>query len=292
MNILPTDALIIVDPQQDFVPGGKLAVAGGDEIMPGIVDLAKRFHEAGAVIVMTQDWHPAGHSSFASSHPGKQPFDTITMPYGEQVLWPDHCVQEDEGGDFVDAVLKAEDWASIVIRKGMNPEIDSYSAFYENDKKTSTGLSGYLLSRKVKRVFVVGLAYDYCVGYTALDAAPIFESVVIKSLSRAIAMPLPLAWSDGHPLTTVDTIEDAFEKEGVKVIDMIDDYIEQKPKPLPMSASEAFDMCIALCERMEAGADDLAQSDEEASGIKGAAFNLRVGFLAMKKAEEDAQNSH
>jgi nicotinamidase/pyrazinamidase len=190
MNILPTDALIVVDPQNDFCPGGKLAVEGGDEIMQGISELSSAFWVAGSPIVLTQDYHNPGHKSFASSHPGAEPFSMIEMPYGPQVLWPDHCIGGSYGADFHDRILEETFvLANLVIRKGMNPEIDSYSAFYENDKTTKTGLSGFLRDRGVKRVIVVGLAYDYCVGYTALDAVREgFETFVIKSLTRAIAL--------------------------------------------------------------------------------------------------------
>ena len=225
MNILPTDALIIVDPQNDFVPGGALAVTGGDEIMAGIVTLARNFHAAGAVIVMTQDWHPADHTSFASNHisgamVGPEPFSTIEMPYGSQVLWPDHCIQRSEGGDFVDAIVEAEDYANLIIRKGMNPKIDSYSAFFENDKETSTGLAGYLRNRGITRVILVGLAYDFCVGYSAIDAKKEgFDAMVVKSLTRAIAMPIPVSLTDGHECTTVDLIESEFDVVGVTVVE-------------------------------------------------------------------------
>lgn len=223
MKIEKTDALIIVDPQNDFVPGGALAVAGGDEIMPGIVALARDFYKAGAVITITQDWHPENHKSFASNHEGAAPFSTTTMRYGEQVLWPDHCIQRSEGGDFVDAIAEAEDYANIIIRKGMNPEVDSYSAFYENDKTTQTGLTGFLRDRGIKRVFLVGLAYDFCVGYSAIDAAQEgFEAIVIKSLTRSIGMPIELSLTDGHSCTTIDLIESEFAQNDVAVTERLD----------------------------------------------------------------------
>lgn len=215
IELLPTDALIVVDPQIDFCPGGALAVEGGDEIMTGIDALAERFADAGATIVVTQDWHPRSHKSFARTH-YLEPFMNIQMPYGEQTLWPDHCVQGTPGADFHPDMSDVVESAALIIRKGMNPEIDSYSAFYENDKVTSTGLGGYLRSRGIKRCFFVGLAYDFCVGYSAIDASERegFKSVVVKDLTRAIAMPVP---SDG-PITTVDLIEDDFQRAHVHVI--------------------------------------------------------------------------
>ena len=159
------EALIVIDVQNDFCPGGALAVAGGDEIVAPINALLPEFQ----VRVLTQDWHPAGHSSFASSHPGHEPFSVIEMPYGAQVLWPDHCIQGSEGAAF-HKNLKT-DAADLVIRKGFRPGIDSYSAFFENDHETPTGLEGYLRARGVDTVTLVGLATDYCVNYSAVDAA-------------------------------------------------------------------------------------------------------------------------
>ncbi len=206
MTPLPTDALIIIDPQNDFCPGGALAVAEGDAIMPGIATLASRF----AHVVVTQDWHPAGHSSFASSHPGAAPFATTTMPYGEQVLWPDHCIQGSHGAAFHPAISAALDRAQMILRKGHNPAIDSYSAFRENDRTTPTGLAGFLRDLGAARCVFVGLAYDFCVGWSALDAvANGFKAVVVKELARPIAMPL------GGGRTTVDDIEDRFRVAGV-----------------------------------------------------------------------------
>jgi nicotinamidase/pyrazinamidase len=211
MNILPTDALIVVDPQNDFCPGGALAVEGGFDIMGGINDLSQRFRDAGSVIVITQDHHPENHKSFAANHEGAEPFSMIEMPYGPQVLWPVHCVQGTWGNKFYSPIeINAARQADLIIRKGMNPEIDSYSAFYENDKTTKTGLSGFLRDRGVKRVFVVGLAYDFCVGYSALDAAKEgFEAIVIKSLTRAIKMPMNRAvmGNDGPEIVPSDTVE-------------------------------------------------------------------------------------
>lgn len=176
-----TDALLVVDVQEDFLPGGALAVARGDEIVPLVNRVAAQF----AVVVLTQDWHPAGHASFASSHPGKRPFQTMRLPYGEQVLWPDHCVQGSAGAAFAAGLDIPH--AQLVIRKGHHREVDSYSAFLEADRKTKTGLDGYLTSRGVKRVFCVGLATDFCVAWTALDARRLrFQAAVIEDACRAI----------------------------------------------------------------------------------------------------------
>jgi len=211
-EIGPRDALVIVDPQNDFCPGGALAVAGGDEIMAPIVALARRFRAAGGLVVVTQDWHPPEHKSFASNHDGGRPFATVQMPYGEQVLWPDHCVQASPGADFHPDLKGAVELAHLVVRKGYNPEVDSYSAFFENDKATATGLGGWLRDKGVRRCFFVGLAYDFCVGYSALDAVRRLglEAVVLKDLTRAIAMPA----GEG---TTVDAIERSFADAGVAV---------------------------------------------------------------------------
>lgn len=186
-----TDALLVVDVQEDFLPGGALAVARGDEIVPLVNRVATQF----AVVVLTQDWHPAGHASFASSHPGKRPFQTMRLPYGEQVLWPDHCVQGSAGAAFAAGLDIPH--AQLVIRKGHHRKVDSYSAFLEADRKTKTGLDGYLTSRGVKRVFCVGLATDFCVAWTALDARRLrFQAAVIEDACRAIdtAGSLVAAW--------------------------------------------------------------------------------------------------
>ncbi len=182
-EIKPTDVLVLIDIQKDFLPGGSLAVPNGDEIMPEVVKLAREFDN----IVLTQDWHPAGHSSFASSYEGKAPFDTTEMPYGTQVLWPDHCVMGSEGANF-DLPNWIRHKAQMVIRKGFRPDIDSYSAFMENDKKTPTGLDGYMKSRGLERAVFAGLATDFCVGFSAIDAANLgFESVVFMDACRGIA---------------------------------------------------------------------------------------------------------
>lgn len=194
-------ALLVIDVQNDFCPGGALAVAGGDEIVDGINALMTDFD----AVILTQDWHPAGHSSFASSHQA-EPFSLTDMPYGPQVLWPDHCVQGTNGAAFHDG-LRTD--ADLIIRKGYNPDIDSYSAFFENDKTTPTGLDGYLKTRGVTAVTLVGLATDYCVAYSALDAAKLgFDVTVRLDLCRAIDM-------DGSLAAALDQMRAA----GVSLID-------------------------------------------------------------------------
>ena len=176
-----SDALIVVDVQNDFCPGGALAVDRGDAIVPAINDLSARF----AHVLLTQDWHPRDHKSFASSHRGAAPFDTAGMPYGPQTLWPDHCVQGTRGAEFHNR-LNVER-AELVIRKGFRSEIDSYSAFFENDRKTPTGLTGYLRERGLTRLFFVGIATDVCVTYSALDSqAQGFDTVVVEDACAAI----------------------------------------------------------------------------------------------------------
>jgi nicotinamidase/pyrazinamidase len=164
MTIGENDVLLVIDVQNDFCPGGALAVPHGDEVVPIVNRLASRF----ANVVLTQDWHPPGHESFASSHPGHKPFDMTMAAYGPQVLWPDHCVQGTPGADFHPSLNTPH--AGLVVRKGFRHSIDSYSAFYENDHKTPTGLVGYLRERSLTNVFVAGLAFDFCVRYTAEDA--------------------------------------------------------------------------------------------------------------------------
>jgi len=181
MKLNDSDALLIIDVQNDFCPEGRLAVNGGDSIVPAINQLVMQFKH----VVLTQDWHPAGHSSFASSHTGKEPFSTTTMPYGQQTLWPDHCIQGSTGAEFHQDLLV--DRASLVIRKGMNPSIDSYSAFYENDQTTRTGLAGYLRDLRINRVFCCGLAFDYCVRFSAIDARKeSLTTLVIDDVCRSI----------------------------------------------------------------------------------------------------------
>jgi nicotinamidase/pyrazinamidase len=175
------DVLLVVDIQNDFCPGGALAVPRGDEVVPVINRLARAFDH----VVLTQDWHPAGHSSFASVHPGKQPYDVVEMFYGPQILWPDHCVQATWGAELRKDLKIAH--AQLVLRKGYHREIDSYSAFYENDRKTHTGLAGYLRERGLTRVFVAGLAFDFCVRYSCEDAKHEgFDVVVIEDACRGI----------------------------------------------------------------------------------------------------------
>jgi nicotinamidase/pyrazinamidase len=167
------NALIVIDVQYDFCPGGALAVAGGDEIVPRVNHLMSAHDH----VVLTQDWHPSGHSSFASSHPGKAPFTTINMPYGQQTLWPDHCIQGSKGAEFHAQLNLTK--AELVIRKGFRQPIDSYSAFYENDHTTPTGLGGYLSERGLTSVKLCGLATDYCVAYSALDAVKLGLMVTV-----------------------------------------------------------------------------------------------------------------
>src|SRR5258707_4522999 len=189
------DLLLIIDVQNDFCPGGALAVADGDAVVPIINRLAERFVH----IALTQDWHPCGHSSFATSHPGSAPFETISMPYGRQTLWPDHCVQGTPRADFHPQLVTER--AALVIRKGFHPEIDSYSAFHENDRRTPTGLAGYLRERGLRRIFLAGLATDFCVHYSAVDARRLgFEAVVVEAGCRAI----DLAGSPDAPWTAMD----------------------------------------------------------------------------------------
>jgi nicotinamidase/pyrazinamidase len=175
------DALVVVDVQNDFCPGGRLAVADGDAVVPVVNRLAQRFRH----VLLTQDWHPAGHSSFASSHPGRAPFETAAMPYGAQILWPDHCVQGTEGAAFHPGLDIPH--AELVLRKGLRAAIDSYSAFTENDRATPTGLASYLRERSITRIFLAGLAFDFCVLYSAEDGvAAGFTVLVIEDACRAI----------------------------------------------------------------------------------------------------------
>lgn len=181
-------ALIVIDVQNDFCPGGALAVAEGDMIVDSINALMR---DADAVI-LTQDWHPAGHSSFATSHHGKAPFDLVEMPYGPQVLWPDHCVQGTQGAAFHSGLHV--DKADLIIRKGFRPSVDSYSAFFENDHVTPTGLEGYLRSRGIEKITLAGLATDFCVNFSAVDAAKLgFDVTVRQDLCRSIDMDGSLA---------------------------------------------------------------------------------------------------
>jgi nicotinamidase/pyrazinamidase len=183
-----SDALLVIDVQNDFCPGGALAVPDGAAVVPVINRLADAF----AHVLLTQDWHTPGHSSFASSHPGQQPFASIVLPYGAQTLWPDHCVQGTPGADFHPGL--ARDRAELVLRKGFRRAVDSYSAFYENDHRTATGLAGYLRERGIGRVFLAGLATDFCVQYSALDAVRAgLRAIVIEDACRAIDLAGSLA---------------------------------------------------------------------------------------------------
>jgi len=182
------DILIIVDVQNDFCPGGALAVPQGDEVVPAVNRLAAEF----AHVVLTQDWHPRGHASFARSHRGRQPFDTIEVSYGEQILWPDHCVQGTRGADFHTDLDVSH--AELVLRKGFRTAIDSYSAFFENDRRTPTGLVAYLKERRFERVTLCGLATDFCVFYSALDGRQAgFEVTVVTDACRGIDVDGSLA---------------------------------------------------------------------------------------------------
>lgn len=196
LTISERDVLLVIDVQNDFCPGGALAVPQGDEVVPVINELIGRFQH----VVLTQDWHPPGHTSFASEHPGAALFSQIAMPYGPQTLWPDHCVQGTPGAAFHRGLRRAK--AELVLRKGFRHEIDSYSAFFENDRRTPTGLTGYLRERGFTRVFCCGLAFDYCVRYSAEDAtAQRFETFVIEDACRAIDL-------DGSAAATRDSFAD------------------------------------------------------------------------------------
>lgn len=193
ITIDPEDVLVIVDVQYDFLPGGSLAVADGDAIVPLISTLAAKFRN----VVLTQDWHPADHISFASQHPGKAPFETVELDYGTQVLWPDHCVWNSHGAEISGDLDIPH--AQLILRKGYNRAIDSYSGFQEADRETLTGLAGYLNERDVGRLFIVGLATDFCVAWTAIDgAAGGFDVIVIEDATRAIDSDgsLAKAWAD------------------------------------------------------------------------------------------------
>lgn len=187
---MAAEALVVIDLQNDFCPGGALAVAGGDKIVPLVNDLVQKFDH----VILTQDWHPAGHSSFASSHPGMNPFETFQMPYGRQTLWPDHCIQGTWGAEFHPGM----EWtkAELIVRKGFRPELDSYSAILENDWRTPTGLAGYLRERGIEAVTFVGLATDFCVAYSAVDAVRAgFRTTVLLDGCRGIDLGGSLASS-------------------------------------------------------------------------------------------------
>jgi nicotinamidase/pyrazinamidase len=183
MNLHPADALLVIDVQNDFMPGGNLAVAEGDQVVPIINALAPKF----AHVILTQDWHPAQHISFATTH-NRKPYETIQAPYGAQTLWPDHVLQHTEGAAFHRALHIPP--AELILRKGFRRHIDSYSAFLENDHTTPTGLAGYLRERNLTRLFLVGLAYDFCVRYSAIDGKTLgFETIVIEDACRAVNLP-------------------------------------------------------------------------------------------------------
>lgn len=197
MRLQPDDVLLVVDVQRDFLPGGLLAVPAGNEIIEPINRLGARFAAAGGHVLLTQDWHPEGHASFAESHPGKQPFQTVELAYGAQVLWPVHCVQGTPGAKFAPGLELP--MAELVVRKGFRPGVDSYSAFQEADRRTTTGLAGYLRERGLRRLFLVGLATDFCVAWSALDARTAgFEAQVIEDCCRGIDNQgsLAKAWRD------------------------------------------------------------------------------------------------
>ena len=197
-----SEALLVIDVQNDFCPNGALAVAGGDTIVQPINAEMDKFN----TVVLTQDWHPTDHKSFASSYENKKPFDIVAMPYGDQVLWPDHCIQGSIGSRFHPDLHHTR--ADIIIRKGSNPAVDSYSAFYENDKVTSTGLHGYLKNREVTKLTLVGLATDYCVAFSALDAEKLGYAVTVRlDMARGID-------SDG----SLNAALDKMSKAGVNLV--------------------------------------------------------------------------
>ena len=203
MRVGSSDVFLVVDIQNDFCPGGALSVADGD----AVIELIHRIAESFEHIILTQDWHPRGHHSFASACAGKKPFEQVRLSYGEQTLWPDHCVQGTRGAEFHSDLSLTQ--AELILRKGFRPEIDSYSAFFENDRTTPTGLAGYLRERGLTRVFIAGLAYDYCVGYSALDARRLgLPVVVIRDACRAIDL-------NG----SVAAIEKQFAESGVTLIE-------------------------------------------------------------------------
>jgi nicotinamidase/pyrazinamidase len=184
MTLTDRDALLVIDAQNDFCPGGALAVTGGDAIMPLIHTLAARFPH----VLLTQDWHPPAHISFATTHPGARPYTAIDAPYGPQTLWPDHCLQHSTGAAFHPALDIPH--AELVLRKGFRTHIDSYSAFLENDHATPTGLAGYLRERGLTRLFLCGLAYDFCVRFSAIDGRRLgFETIVLDDATRAVNLP-------------------------------------------------------------------------------------------------------
>jgi nicotinamidase/pyrazinamidase len=206
MVIHTTDALLVIDLQNDFCPGGALAIPGADEIVPIVNSLAAKF----AHVLLTQDWHPPAHISFASTHPGAQLYSAVAAPYGNQTLWPDHCVQGTFGADFPASLTVPQ--VELILRKGFRTGIDSYSAFLENDHLTPTGLGGYLRERGLKRLFLCGLAYDFCVRHSAIDGTSLdFECLVIEDATRAVDLP-----------GSVLAAEQAFAEAGVRRIQSAD----------------------------------------------------------------------
>jgi nicotinamidase/pyrazinamidase len=202
MEITAHDVLLVIDVQNDFCPGGALAVSEGDAVIAPILRAASSFDH----ILLTQDWHSPHHASFASAHPGKQPYDQIELSYGPQTLWPDHCVQGSKGAELYPDLRLPQ--AELILRKGFRPQIDSYSAFFENDRTTATGLAGYLRERGLNRIFLAGLAYDFCVGYSALDARREgFQAFVLRDACRAINL-------NG----SVEKIEAEFDRAGVALL--------------------------------------------------------------------------
>lgn len=205
MKIDAHDVLLVIDVQNDFCPGGALAVPRGDEVIAPIHRVAPLFEH----IVLIQDWHPANHSSFAAVHPGKEPFESIELAYGAQTLWPAHCVQGSKGAEFHRALQLPQ--AELILRKGFRAHVDSYSAFFENDRATPTGLASYLQERELRHVFLAGLAYDYCVGYSALDARRLgLAAFVLRDACRAIGLG-----------GSVAAIESQFAEAGVAVIETV-----------------------------------------------------------------------
>ena len=202
MKITERDLLLVVDVQNDFCPGGALPVPEGDSVIPVIHRIAERFEH----VLLTQDWHPPGHISFASAHPGAQPYSNFAAPYGPQALWPDHCVQNTPGAAFHPDLSIPH--VELILRKGFRRDIDSYSAFLENDHVTPTGLAGYLRERGLKRLFLCGLAYDYCVRFSAIDGTALdFECLVLEDATRAVNLP-----------GSVRATDQAFEEAGVQRI--------------------------------------------------------------------------
>ena len=207
--VTPTDdaVLLVVDVQNDFCPGGALAVPEGDAVVTVVNDLSRRFKH----VILTQDWHSPDHLSFASSHPGKKPLERIRLPYGEQILWPDHCVQGTTGAEFHPELDVAH--CELIMRKGHHRDVDSYSAFFENDRRTPTGLDGWLRQRGFRRIFLAGLATDFCVAWSAEDAVRLgYEVVVIEDACRGIGMPL------GNSRTTMDAARERLAGLGVRMV--------------------------------------------------------------------------